>query len=44
VLVVLRYAGTVRSFRAWLRNQKSQVVYLAEYREKKKTARKRHTK
>ena len=44
VRIVADYAGTVRSFRAWLRNQKGQVVYLAEYREKKKTARKRHTK
>lgn len=33
---VLRYCGTIREFRAWLRKQKCQVVDLAEYREKRK--------
>lgn len=42
--VIASYSGTVCGFRAWLCNQKSQVIDLAEYREKKKTARKRHIK
>ena len=40
---IASYAGTVRDFRAWLRKQKHQVVDLAEYREKKKTANRRPT-
>ena len=34
--ILAHYTGTVRDFRRWLRQQKCQVVDLAEYREKKK--------
>jgi len=36
--ILAHYIGTVRQFRSWLRQQKCQVVDLAEYREKKKPA------
>ena len=36
--VLAQFTGTVRDFRRWLRQQKCQVVDLAEYREKKKSA------
>jgi|LFRM01.1.fsa_nt_gb hypothetical protein len=36
--VLTHFTGTVRDFRRWLRQQKCQVVSLAECREKKKTA------
>lgn len=39
--VLTHFTGTVRDFRRWLRQQKCQVVDLAEYREKKKPARRR---
>ncbi len=39
--VLTHFTGTVRDFRRWLRQQKCQVYHLAEYREKKKTARRR---
>lgn len=39
--ILAQFTGTVRDFRRWLRRQKRQVVDLAEYREKKKTARRR---
>lgn len=41
--VLATYAGTVRDFRAWLAAQRANVVSLAGYREKKKTAKKRPT-
>lgn len=40
---VMSYNGKVRNFRAWLRKQKCQVIDLAEYRRKRKTAGKRPT-
>jgi TusA-related sulfurtransferase len=39
--ILAHYIGTVRQFRSWLRQQKCQVVDLAEYREKKKTVSKK---
>ncbi len=34
--ILAQFTGTVRDFRRWLRQQKCQVVDLAEYRGKKK--------
>jgi hypothetical protein len=41
--VLTHFTGTVKQFRAWLakQNRQAQIIDLAEYREKRKTARKR---
>lgn len=41
--ILAQFTGTVKQFRAWLakQNRQAQIIDLAEYREKKKTAQKR---
>jgi hypothetical protein len=41
--ILAQFTGTVKQFRAWLakQNRQTQIIDLAEYREKRKTARKR---
>lgn len=34
-MTILRYCGTIREFRAWLKEQRTKVISLSEYRMKK---------